>query len=177
MFSFSYDPGSSCVVVVVMWRVPSNRTDDEMLTSGARVLMTIEDKLPVYHTREMRRSFGNKFKKIGVDIPRHILRNIYSDLTLDNSAYENPAVDARMKQAIISEDPDMIIDLRHLNKGRPGDTFDIFFSQLEKKIDEIIAVDDRRHGVAHITLRAEISRAEIFAGQKFSRNKFSRFWP
>ena len=49
------------------------------------------------------------------------------------------------------DDPDLIIDLRHLNQGRPGDTFNVFFRELELVVDEMTAADDRRHGVAHMS--------------------------
>ena len=54
-----------------------------------------------------------------------------------------------MRQAIIGEDPNLVVDLRHLNKGRPGDTFKVFFDTMETKIDEMSAADERRHGVVH----------------------------
>ena len=56
-----------------------------------------------------------------------------------------------MRQAIIGEDPDLVVDLRHLNKSRPGDTFKVFFDTMETKIDEMSAADERRHGVAHLS--------------------------
>ncbi|ESP00199.1 hypothetical protein LOTGIDRAFT_173358 [Lottia gigantea] len=67
------------------------------------------------------------------------------------SADQHPAMDERIKLAISTEQPDMILDLRHLNKGRPSETFDQFFSVLNKLIEELVAADDRRHGVAHMS--------------------------
>ena len=60
-------------------------------------------------------------------------------------------IDHRVKLAIETDDPDLIIDLRHLNTGRPGDTFDVFFREFELIVEEITAADDRRHGVAHMS--------------------------
>ena len=51
----------------------------------------------------------------------------------------------------MGEDPKLVVDLRHLNKGRPGDTFKVFFDTMETKVDEISAADERRHGVAHLS--------------------------
>lgn len=31
-------------------------------------------------------------------------------------------------QAVLYKDTDQVLDLRHLNKGRPADTFEVFFS-------------------------------------------------
>lgn len=37
----------------------------------------------------------------------------------------------------------MITDLRHLNKGKPNDTFNVFFEQLEKEVEEMTSADER----------------------------------
>lgn len=78
------------------------------------------------------------------------MRAIYAELTLDASADQNPEIDQRARMAILGEDPELIIDMRHLNKGRPGDTFNQFFEQLEKEVQSIMAADERRHNVEHI---------------------------
>ena len=35
-------------------------------------------------------------------------------------------IDSRVKLATETNDPDLVVDLRHLNKGRPGNMFDLF---------------------------------------------------
>ena len=47
------------------------------------------------------------------------------------------------EQAIIGDDPELVNDLRHLNKGRPGDMFQVFFDALEKKVEAMAAADER----------------------------------
>ena len=47
------------------------------------------------------------------------------------------------------EDPDIICDLQHLNKGCPGDTFRLFFEKLENLVSSTTAADNRHHGIAH----------------------------
>ena len=49
------------------------------------------------------------------------------------------------------EDPDIICDLRHLNKGCPGDTFKLFFEKLENLVSSITAADNRHRGIAHMS--------------------------
>ena len=56
-----------------------------------------------------------------------------------------------MRQAIIREDSKLVVDLRHLNKGRLGVTFKVFFATMETKIDENSAADERRQRVAHLS--------------------------
>ena len=60
-------------------------------------------------------------------------------------------IDARVKVAIETEDLDLVLDLRHLNKGRPGDTFKSFFEELEKLVEEETAGDKRRPGISHMS--------------------------
>ena len=35
-------------------------------------------------------------------------------------------IDKRVQLALETEDPDLVTDMRHLNKDQPGDTFDVF---------------------------------------------------
>ena len=51
--------------------------------------------------------------------------------------------------AIEKEDPELVTDLHHLNKDRHGDTFTIFFRELEAIVEQLTAADNRRHGIAH----------------------------
>ena len=37
-----------------------------------------------------------------------------------------------------------------MNKGRPGDTFDVFFKELANMVDQITAANDKRHGVSQM---------------------------
>lgn len=140
----TFDPGAGLGRTVFLWRVPDDRSPTEMMSAAAKVHKSIEKRLPEYHTREMRREFCRSYESL-VDIPPHILRAIYADLTFDATASQNPAIDARLRQAILTGDPDIAIDLRTLNKGRPDDTFSVFFEQLDKEVATMTAVDERRH--------------------------------
>ena len=113
-----YHPGGSHHNVIILWKVPSERDSGEMLTTAAHLLATVEEKLPVYHIRQMRKDIANRFDLLNVVIPKHFIRNVYAELTLDASADQNPSVDERVRLAVLHCDPDLIVDLRHLNKGR-----------------------------------------------------------
>ena len=100
----------------------------------------------------MHQTFNHKVSKIqGITVPKHVLCNIYTELTGDASQDQNKEIHKCMRQAIIGEHPNLVVDLRHLNKGRPGDTFKVFFDTMETKIDEICAADERRHVVVHLS--------------------------
>lgn len=61
---------------------------------------------------------------------------MYTSLSMDASVDQNPTMDARLRMALLGE-PDLVVDLRHLNKGRPGDAFDQFFTEMGKEIEEV----------------------------------------
>ena len=134
-----------------MWRVPIGRSQNEVASMSINMFAKIKPLLPEYHTRAMRKEFKSEVKRMGVNIPDYVLRHIYRRLLLDASADQNPALHERMKLAIASDNYEMIVDLRHLNQGRPGDTFKEFFSVLNGITDEWVAADERRHGVAHMS--------------------------
>ena len=54
----------------------------------------------------------------------------------------------RVRPALLAEVPDLIIDLRHLSKGRSIWTFGVYIGELEKIIDELTAAGKRKDGVA-----------------------------
>lgn len=64
-------------------------------------------------------------------------------MSLDSSAPLNPL----MGQCIQG----IVVDLRTLNSGHPGDIFEEFFSKMEETVNEVTAADDRRHGIAHLS--------------------------
>lgn len=121
-----YDCGGGLGAIVALWKIPEERTNGEAVTETAKMVKQLEWKLPEYHTRYMRKHFVQLFGNIGgTKVPQHILRGIYKELTLDASVDQNPSLDERLRQALLADDPDLIIDLRHMNPGRPGDTSEV----------------------------------------------------
>ena len=54
---------------------------------AVRMLKTVEEDIPKYKTREMRRVFQKQINNLhSVNIPKHILRYMYCILTGANSA-------------------------------------------------------------------------------------------
>ena len=145
------DDGSS--VMHFIQRIPPDSTECSRATRAIRMLSKIEPSIPIYCTRAMRKAFKKQLPSINsCEIQSHILRHICRQLTGDASAEISSAeIDHPVKLAIETDDPDLIIDLRHLNTGRPGNTFDVFFRELEFIVEEITVADDRRHRVAHMS--------------------------
>ena len=132
--------------------MPKEKNHDELLTTGAHVLNKIEKVLPVCHTRQMQREFTKTISKIwSVKIQQHAFQNFYANLIGDVTPNQNNEMDERLRQSILGEDPNLVVDLRVLNKGQPNDTFKVFFEALEKKFEEIIVADDQRHEIVHLS--------------------------
>ena len=146
-----YDPGGGIGAISFIWRVPEEGMSSEvMFVRDNKVLHDLRSKLPEYHTRQMIQEFYNAYGNIaGTIIPPHILRSIYTALTNDASADQNKEIDNRVRLSVLGIDLDLVVDLRHLNKGRPNHTFDIFFQTLEKEIQDMVAVDERRQHRTH----------------------------
>ena len=128
-----YSPGGPGGSIVLLWRTPEQRDNNEALNMSVKVAEAVKPLLPECHTRYMKNQFLKKFSNLPVKLTPAVLRVIYSELTLDASADQNPALEERIRQAIMSEDMGLVTDLRHLNKGRPNDSFEVFFRACLKK--------------------------------------------
>ncbi len=74
----------------------------------------------------------------------------YSLVPGDSSASANThedEIDNRLKEVLLMEDPDILVDLRHLN-SRGEDNFSVFWKHCESFLQECTAVHERRHGNA-----------------------------
>ena len=74
----------------------------------------------------------------------------------DSSASSNTheeEVDKRLKEAILMEDPDIIVDLREVNSNG-SDKYGVFWGQCESFLQDCTAVHERRHGNATYLARA-----------------------
>ena len=147
----SYDPVGGSNVFIFIQRVLAAFTEDDKLTMAVRMLKTVEEDIPKYKTREIRRVFQKQINNLhSVNIPKHILQYMYCILTGDNSAETTShQIDERICLAIEMEDPELGTDLHHLNEGCPGDTFTIFFHELEAIVEKLTAAD-RHHGIAQM---------------------------
>ena len=149
---FRYDPGGGASVLFFIQKVPRLFDESDRMNVAVEMLKLLEPEIPIFHTRAMRKKFNKEVKLLNSATPSYLIRHVYRTLTGDASAEVTKSeIDDRVKLAIETEDPDLIIDLRNLNAGRPADTFNEFFNELEKIVEEITAADERRHGVAHMS--------------------------
>ena len=149
----TYNPGGSIGGIVFLWKVPDDRDHTDIATASILTYEALKPRLPEFHTRQMRKEFVHRYTNLHAvpKLPSHILKNMYAELTLDASSVQNPTIEARMQEAIMSEDPDLVLDMRHLNTGRPNDTFQIFYDTLAETVESMMAADDRRHNVCHMS--------------------------
>ena len=117
-----------------------------------KMLKRVEPDISTYHTQAMWRQPPKQVKLLSFPTPPHVVRHIYKSLTGDTySELLCKEIDERVQLAVKSEDPDLVIDMPHLNKDRPGDTFDVFLKKLEAIVEDLTIADERRHGVANMS--------------------------
>ena len=142
-----YSHGNNIGNLSFLWRVPSQ--DESSYSKCMTEIEHVKLLLPSYKTRAMRITAFRKFGRITPGMSPANFRYMYKELTGDYSAscnLDQSEIEKRVKLAIDMEDPDVNVDLRHLNSGRKS-LYDPFWLACSKFIQENIgqAVDDRRH--------------------------------
>lgn len=112
------------------------------------MIRAIEEDVPKYERRITKRHFINAFGFIAEPVA---LRAIFRELTGDKSVPANInecEIDRRLTHAMLSEDADIVVDLRHLPPDKKKDQSQVFFAETERYLAENIgvAVQQRRHG-------------------------------
>ncbi|EXX73995.1 hypothetical protein RirG_055230 [Rhizophagus irregularis DAOM 197198w] len=130
-----------------IWKVPIN-PENQSETAQARVLATIQEKLPQYFTRQMRKNVLGKYSLVK-NITPAILRISYYDLSGNAAVTSNDIckeLEERLQLMLTMEDPSIICDLCQ-NNGFKGTKFDTFWDEIGAYFNENSpAVNDRRHG-------------------------------
>ena len=102
-----YHPGGGSSEVTVFWWVPDGESSSEHAANIVRVLNSVEIRLPVYHMRQMRRDFYQKYGGLRGMSPI-VLRFIYFDITGDATQMKaSKAVDERMRLYPLEEVPEV----------------------------------------------------------------------
>lgn len=109
----------------------------------------------------MRQSFSLLFGRVANIQPAY-LQEILRQLTGDASAASSESeeeVDECVRQALDLEDAEVVVDLRHHNKGHTS-KYEPFWEACERYIESTIeiAVDDRLHDcIAHLAIALSVS--------------------
>lgn len=166
----THSTGNNCGNSHFLWQV-FDESLEEAICNSQGVIEEVKSKLPVFHSRQMKREFINKFGRVSSAVKPSVLRYFYQDLTGDSSTSETTSreeLDNRVKQMIEMEDPDIVTDLRHLNTGRKGQ-YDTFWDECSKFLEASVgtAVDDRRHTeVTHIATAISVRDLRVQVAQK-----------
>ena len=161
MYRMAY--GGSIGTLTYIWKINPSLSDHEERNACALLLVT--ENLPKYATRDMKRTFIDKYTDVS-NCSAMMLRHIFRELTEDASAASSSnqaELDSRVANFLHSaDDTDLILDLRTLN-GKPGSTkFDIFWTECQKFFDEhVAAVSERRHGADYLYLPFAISIEDL----------------
>ena len=87
----------------------------------------------------------NQFVKAPTSVLRHMYKSLVHDSSAASSAVEQK-IDDRVAEALLElQDPEIIIDLRKQN-GKVQSSFDEFWNELQRYLDELTTPNERRHG-------------------------------
>ena len=103
-----------------IWPLPEQVTLEAALSENQKIVMKIQNDVPVYHRRALRNKLIHSFGSISPKTNLATLRKFYRAATGDQSAsltLNESKIDKRLREALEMEDPDIIVDLRELNKG------------------------------------------------------------
>lgn len=140
-----------------VWSVNKDGIDHEQQQLSC--IKTIDKTIPQYHSKLVKSAFIKVAAKLNVTSSK--ARALFNIATNDAGAASNEvvkAVDERLAEALQTEDADIVLDLRSLNK-RPR-VYDPFFDAAAKYIESAVetAVDDRRHGnISHLAVAMSAS--------------------
>ncbi|PKC57243.1 hypothetical protein RhiirA1_472800 [Rhizophagus irregularis] len=113
----------------------TEETSEYYETLKAQIITRINDTIPIYCTRQMRKNYS-----LIRNLSKPVLRMLYHDLTGDASLSNDQIskeIEERLRFIILLEDPSIIIDLR-TNNGFQGSKFDIFWDELDGYFNEAL---------------------------------------
>ena len=126
------------------------------MSENWQVIDRLKQDLPIYHTRAMKKEFVNTYGRFTHSTKPVVLRSIYRELTGDasgSSTTNESAIDQWLKEALMFEDVDILVDFWEANEGRIG-KYNMFWMKYKEYLQECTAVPDRRHGEASFMAKA-----------------------
>jgi hypothetical protein len=156
IFLFTYTHHSNVGNYHFVWKAPTPLNERASTCENLRIIEEIKKEIPVYHTRAMKKEFFNLYGRFSPESKPYMLRTMYRALTNDSSASRTTAeneIDERIKEALLVEDFDIIVDLRQLN-ATGVDNFGVFWSKCNEFLNTCTCVHERRHGTATFMAKA-----------------------
>ncbi|CAG8839508.1 23352_t:CDS:2, partial [Gigaspora margarita] len=144
--------GNNAFNTISVWKIDDDADETTMLQKNTSIINNLQTNAPKYHTRAMKIGYLRTCDMLLPKVRPAMLRSIYRMLTGDMSASESldeKIIDTRIRLALDLCDPEISIDLREHNTGRPS-KYDAFWKVAAqflagKAADAVVAVDERRH--------------------------------
>lgn len=114
-----YAYGNNLGTYHFIWKIDPAMDDNETMTQNTIITNEIKDKMPKFHTRQMKKKFIKTCGRLCY-LKSSYLRTIYRRLSGDDSVNEDATtkqVNERVEAAFEMEDPDIVVDLRKHNEG------------------------------------------------------------
>ena len=109
-----------CVYLHFIWKTDENDDESSLINKSCLLVRKIEQDVPIYERRITKREFINTF---GFVLNLVALR---AKLTGDQSAASSVSeseIHQRFNYAMFSEDPGILVDLRHAGSEQKNDKF------------------------------------------------------
>ena len=122
--------GGNKPAMFFVWKIQENLDPNEQLGQILNATEVIKKNIPVYERRTTKKEFMKTYSSVA---PPHVLKEMFQNLTNDNSADLNlnaKEINDRLKFALLCGDANILTDLRHFHQGRP-DKFHVFFRAVE----------------------------------------------
>ena len=145
---YVYNSGGPKPNLHFVWKVDEVDDESNLINKCCSLVRQIEREIPIYKRRITKREFMNAFGFVSNPVAlRGIFRELTGDKAATSSANESE-IDRRFQYAVLSEDPGILVDLRHASPDHKKDSFRPFFQECEKYLSEDVgvAVQERRHG-------------------------------
>src|ERR1044072_1732841 len=162
---YRFNSGNSSFNAISIWRIDEQVDESVTLQKNTQIVSELQANAPRFHTRTMRINYMRTCDLLLPKAKPSALRTIYRMLTGDISAAETfneKKVDERVRLALELGDPEVTIDLREHNNGRPG-KYDVFWEIAAqflagKAADAVTAVDERRHDtIVHLATAISVN--------------------
>lgn len=152
----TYSVGGPVGNYLFLWSLPPHVTMEAAMQENHLLIAKVQADAPAYHHRYLRKQLISKFGLISRSSNLSLLREFYRQATGDQSASlttTEKEMDARLREALEMEDPELLIDLRG-NNGCKGNRFESFWEKMKIYLNESTAVQDRRHGLVTYMAKA-----------------------
>ncbi|CAG8633361.1 11116_t:CDS:2 [Ambispora leptoticha] len=162
---YRFNTGNNAYNAISIWKIDEEANEEKILQENQRIISELQEDAPRYHTRAMRINYLRTCELLLPKAKPSSLQTIYRMLTGDVSAAETTdqaKLDERVRIALDLGDPEIAVDLREHNSGRPG-KYDVFWGVaarfLEgKAANAVTAVDERRHDpIVHLATAISVN--------------------